>query len=287
MSLLLSQAWAGQVITDDDRGWAKNAVQQEQSLAAAPAPNTVAVLSFHNRSSNAELNPLQKGFAFLLMTDLAQVEGIHVVERVRLQALVEELGLGASGIVEKGTAPRVGKLLGASHLVGGDLASGKPQELKVSSDLLQVKDQTSLGQPSADGQIEQVFDMEKKILFEIVELLKVRLTKAQKETLKRPLTSSYQALISLGMGLDASDRGNYAQAGLYYQKALEQDPGFTAAGSALKELLDLNLVTIHPRSRAILAAQEGQNSSTLSLSRNTATFREFRPSSLGEILIRW
>ena len=104
------------------------------------------------------------------------------------------------------------------------------------SDLLQVKDQSSLGQPSANGQPEKIFDMEKKILFEIIELLKVRLTKAQKEKLKRPLTTSYRALIYLSLGLDASDRGNYGSADFYYRKALEQDPQLTPATNAIKEL---------------------------------------------------
>jgi hypothetical protein len=122
----------------------------------------------------------------LLMTDLSQVEGIQLVERVKFQALAEELNLGASGIVDSATAPRVGKLLGASYLVGGDLKGAQAPQFSVVSNLLQVKDQNSLGQPSANGQEEQIFDMEKKILFEIIELLKIKLTKVEKETLKRP-----------------------------------------------------------------------------------------------------
>jgi TolB-like protein len=282
-----SIAGAGQVVTDDDRAWAKTAIGQEKSQGTIAAPNTLAVLSFHNKTGQASLDPLQKGFSLLLMTDLSQVEGIQLVERVKFQALVEELNLGASGIVDNTTAPRVGKLLGASYLVGGDITSSQAPELGVVSDLLQVKDQSSLGQPSANGQLEKIFDMEKKILFEIIELLKIKLTKVEKETLKRPLTTSYRALIYLSLGLDASDRGNYGSADFYYHKALEQDPQLTPAADAIKELLDLKLVTINPRSRAILTTQEDQNSSTLSIIRNISTFREFSPAVSGEIRVRW
>ena len=281
------KASAGQVVSDDDRAWAKTAISQEQSQGTIAAPNTLAVLAFRNKTGQTSLDPLQKGFAFMLMTDLHQVEGIKLVERVKLQAILEELHLGASGIVDSNTSPQVGKLLGASYLVGGDITGPQPPEIAVASDLLQVKDQSSLGQPSANGQPENIFDMEKKVLFEIIELLKVKLTRAQKEKLKRPLTSSYRALMYLSLGLDASDRGNYGAADFYYHKALEHDPQLTPATDAMKELLNLKLVTNNPRSRAVLATQEEQNSSTLSTKKNISTFREFRPAASGEIRVRW
>jgi curli biogenesis system outer membrane secretion channel CsgG len=61
----------------------------------------------------------------MLITDLSEVKGLQIVERIKLQALVEEMGLGASGLVEANTAPRVGKLLGAQWLIGGDILDGK------------------------------------------------------------------------------------------------------------------------------------------------------------------
>jgi len=282
-SLLL----AGQIVTEADRQWAKKALEQEETMKAAPASNTVAVLAFQNRSDNPELTPLQKGFAFLLMTDLAQVEGITVVERIRLQALLEELDLGASGLVEKQTEPRLGRLLGAGYLVGGDLTSSTQTQLGILSDVLQVRDQNSLGRPAAEGIMEQIFDLEKKILFEVVDLLKIKLSKQDREKLAQPLTTSYQALLYLSCGLDSSDRGNYPQAATCYRKALEQDPQLTPARNALTELAALNLVTVNPRSQDILDGQEEQNSSTLSLGKNNATFREFRPATTGQIRVIW
>jgi TolB-like protein len=283
----VSTIHAGEVITDGERQWAKQALEQEQALEAAPSPNTVAVLSFGNPSADPGLVPLQKGFAYLLMTDLSQVQGITVVERVRLQALLEELKLGASGLVEKASAPRVGRLAGAGYLVGGDLSGKDRSGLSVTSDVLQVKDQSSLGRPSADGLLEQVFDLEKKILFEVVDLLKIKLSKKERENLKRPLTTSYRALIYLSMGLDASDRGNYTRADLFYRKALAIDPQFSPAARAREELQAMRLVAVNPQAFAILARQEEQNSSTDSLRRDDSTFREFRPPTTGQIRVTW
>lgn len=285
LGILSLPAMAGQVVTDTTRQWAKEAVAQEQSIT--PAPNTVAVLYFRNRSENPQLDPLQKGFAFLLMTDLASVENIRLVERVKLQALVEELDLGASGLVEKESAPRVGKLLGASYLVGGDLQSGQASTLGVQSDLLQVKDQSSLGKPSAEGQLDQVFDLEKQVLFGLIDLLKVKLTPQQKERLKQPLTTNYRAFFSLCQGLDASDRGNYNGAAAHYQQSLAMDPKFQPAKNALGELQGLGLVPPNPRNHAMLETLAGENSSTLSLGANTATFRQFKPAPTGQVRVTW
>ncbi|MEN6472543.1 MAG: CsgG/HfaB family protein, partial [Syntrophaceae bacterium] len=207
MLLVSRPVWAGQVVTDDDRRWAKNALAQEQAIQ--PAPNTLAVLYFHNRTGQPQLDPLQKGFACMLMTDLAAVENLHLVERARLQALVEELDLGATGLVERQTAPRVGKLLGASYLVGGDLSAPGAETIGIDANLLEVSDQRTLGQPVTQGRLAQIFDLEKKILFDLIELLKIRLTPQQRERLEQPLTRNYQALLLLSSGLEASDRGNY------------------------------------------------------------------------------
>lgn len=278
---------AGQVITDAERSWAKAALEQEGALEAAPAPNTVAVLAFRSAGPDPGLAPLQKGFAFLLMTDLAQVQGITVVERVRIQALLEELGLGASGLVDETTAPRVGRLLGAGYLVGGELSGGSGR-LSVISDVLAVRDRNSLGRPSADGLLEQVFDVEKKILFGVIDILKISLSKKDRERLARPATRDFRAFVSLCRGLDASDRGNFEAAARFYSKALEIDPSFAPARAAMDELKALKAVPPKPSSQAALDAQAEQNSSTLTLGRTVTTVREFRPAeTTGQIRVTW
>ncbi|MDQ8159038.1 MAG: CsgG/HfaB family protein, partial [Gemmatimonadota bacterium] len=88
------------------------------TAAAQTAPSsrpTVAVLYFTNGaiSNNADYAPLSKGLAEMMITELSANTNIRVVERDRLQALLEEQNLGASGRVEKETAAKLGKTLGA------------------------------------------------------------------------------------------------------------------------------------------------------------------------------
>jgi TolB-like protein len=287
-------ARAGQVVTDNDKVWARTVIDQEKSRKTVLAPNTLAVLYFRNKTGQTSLDPLQKGFALLLMTDLAQVENIQLVERVKFQALVEELNIGEAGIVDNTTAPRVGKLLGAGYLVGGDLTGSQTSELGVKSNLLQVKNQSSLGQPTAAGQMEQIFDMEKKILFKIIDLLKIKLTPEKKAKLEKPFTTDLNAFLSFMNGIESSDRGNYRDAEQYYNKAIREDPQLRPAQDALNELRSLNLVSAPGKSRTMLRDLGKSTSNTTSLSKDYPLQESDNPGVIqkretesGDIKVKW
>jgi len=241
---LLSNVWAGQVVTDDIRGWAQQAVKTEKSIEAVTSAKTLAVLYFQNRTGREELNPLQKGLALMLITDLSIVRGLQVVERVKLQALMEEMGLGVSGLVEDGTAPRVGKLLGAGRLVGGDLGEALQQRIRVRSRLLDVASTSVIGQPESEGLLDELFRIEKDLLFDLVKLLKIEVPPELEPKLRRPCSRKPDALFALFTGVDASDKGDYKKAAESYKKALDLDSKICVAGEALNELQTLGLIPV-------------------------------------------
>lgn len=264
MSLLLSfagVAFAGQVVTDDVREQAQKAIREEKSLGAVTGKNTLAVLYFRNRSGTEELDPLRKGFAVMLITDLATVKNLQVVERIKLQALTEELGLGASGIVEPDSAPRVGRLLGAHWLVGGDI-SGALAEISVRSDLMEVPAEKVVGNPASLGPMEELLRMEKDMLFEILKIVRIDVTPEQRQRLMRPCSTKWSALISLFKGVDAGDRGEYQAAADLYENALREDPQICLAGDALTELRNLGLVSAKKKSGALLRSLRDGTSMT-------------------------
>ncbi|MDY6952468.1 MAG: CsgG/HfaB family protein [Thermodesulfobacteriota bacterium] len=240
---LTSSAWAGQVVTEEVKSWAKGALEQEKALKTVTAPNTVGVLYFRNQSGQRKLDLLQKGMALMLITDLSKIRDIQVVERVKIQALTEELGLGASGLVDSATSPRVGRLLGAQWLVQGDILKDHPEILGIRSDLLAVPEEEMLGHPKAEGTMADIFRLEKEILFELTGLLKVVLTPEEKEALKAPLATTVGGLFTLVEAVEASDAGSYKKAIKLYQKALKTDPSIGIAQDAVQELSTLGLAT--------------------------------------------
>ena len=118
--LVIPSVWAGQVVTEMEKNWARQALAQEAALDTAQMPpNSLAVLNFTNTTGQPALEPPQKGLAYMLVTDLLQLKKLVVVEREKLRALIEEMDLARTDLVATGSAPRVGRLLGARFLVSG------------------------------------------------------------------------------------------------------------------------------------------------------------------------
>ena len=227
---------AGQLVTSADREWAKQAVAGEKTLSAPVAKNTVAVLYFRNGTGDPSLDPMRKGIPLLLLTDLSGVPGLSVVERTRLQALTEETDLGATGLVEPGTAPRVGKLLGARWLVGGEIGREQPSRIDLVSNVADVPAGTAAGKAVAGGEMDRLFEVEKELLFGLLKTIDVKVTPEEEQRLRKPCTKSATALAALFLGVDAGDRGDLDKAEGYYRKALRIDPGVCIAADALKEI---------------------------------------------------
>ena len=62
--------------------------------------NSVAVVNFDGSLLGDELAPLAAGLAEFTSADLAKVKSLNVVERLKINAIMNELKLGASGYVE-------------------------------------------------------------------------------------------------------------------------------------------------------------------------------------------
>lgn len=117
--------------------WAQKRVVEEESLHVAEiSPNTVGVTYFDASGVDSSLVVLGKGLAEFLATDLSKVKELTVVERLRLERLLEELEFGRTEYVDKSTAPRVGKLLGAYQLVTGSLLGVAGEKLRIDAALV-------------------------------------------------------------------------------------------------------------------------------------------------------
>jgi TolB-like protein len=260
---LSTTSWAGQAVTKSVKKWAKRAVKQEKALKTVSAPNTLAVLYFQNQTGMPDLDLLQKGLAVMLITDLSKLEKIQVVERIKIQAIVEELGFGEKGLVDPKSTAHVGKLLGVEYLVGGDIIKKKANNFQLSSNLLKVPSEKIFGRPEVKGKlIDQLLSMEKELLFEIIKILKIEISPSLMAELKKPLSTDINALTNLFSGVENSDRGDYKKADEFYNKALKADPNMTVAKDASLELKSLGLVSSIRKPPALLQLQRDSTSYT-------------------------
>jgi hypothetical protein len=78
--------------------------------------------------------------------------------------------------------------------------------------LLNVPENGIVGNPSGSGTLDDMLRVEKEILFGINGLLRLELSAAQKEALRKPITPNLKALMFLVKGIESSDRGAYDHA---------------------------------------------------------------------------
>ena len=87
----------------------------------------VAVLVFDNGSFGAgarDYDGIGKGIADVMITDLAANPKVRVVDRTRIQQILDEQKLTKEGAVDANTAVRIGKLLGACYSIYGTYMRG-------------------------------------------------------------------------------------------------------------------------------------------------------------------
>jgi tetratricopeptide (TPR) repeat protein len=206
---------------------AKQALAEEAKLQATPPkPGTVAVFYFKDLTPDKSLRPLQKALAMMVITDLAQVRSLQVVERLQVQALLSEMQLGQTGIVEEGTAPRAGRLLGAESLIVGTF---EPGSLVIKTSVASASKQDVVGSFSLKGEEQKFFELEKEIVYNVLKVLRISPTPEEQKVLGVYQTRNLEAVTYFGQGLDALDEGSWKQARNLFQKAVTEDPGFALA----------------------------------------------------------
>ena len=206
---------------------AARALTEERRLATAqPHGNTIAVCYYDDCSSDQRFRAFQKGLAAMVITDLSKIESLDVVERLRLQALLAEMKLGQTGIVEESTAPRVGRLLGAENLVIGNLMPGS---IQAATTLASATTNGIKGTAAAAVTEEDFYTLPAMIARQVAEILGIALSPGEEEALHIPHTTQYEAFICFGKALDAMDAGRWEEAKNLFDRAVEIDPDFDLA----------------------------------------------------------
>ncbi len=202
------------------------------TLWAAPLlAMTLAVSYFDNRSGQDQWQPLSKGLADMLITDLAETDGVTVVERERLQSILGEIQLGKGKFIDPATAQRLGKGLGATHVMTGSYQlSGN----KVRIDARAIEVATGAVRVTAEhtGPAEDVFAVESKL----AEKLREGLTLKRRGEAKPPAKVSADEVRTYGMGLEALDDGHVDEARRILGALAMQRPDFAQVQRGLDQL---------------------------------------------------
>ena len=81
---------------------------------------SIVVLDFRNKTNTGGYE-LGRGASDMLTTALFKTKKFEVIERERLNTLIKEQSLSATGIFDAGKAAQIGKLVGAQYIVIGSI----------------------------------------------------------------------------------------------------------------------------------------------------------------------
>ena len=205
------------------------AVVQKPAEARTPAgvndqtPKTLAILPFENNSvTDPEYyDPLTKGLAAMLITDLSNnVSTLKLIERDKIQSLLKEIALSQSGSIDKSTAIRAGKILGAQATTFGSfMVLGK--QVRIDARIVKVETSEVLMAESILGPSDNFIDLERELAAKIAKSLNSTF-KPKTET----SASDINAALYFSKGLAAYDSGDVAEAELMFEKSVELDAAY-------------------------------------------------------------
>jgi TolB-like protein len=226
------------------------------AAAAAPAEEkrkpVVAVLYFDYTGDDPKLAVLRKGLAQMLTSDLSSnmYELVELVEREKLQAILEEQKLQESERIDKSTAVRIGKLLGARFLVLGAYF-GISDTLRADARIVDVETGRIVLSVGANGKPGDFMPVEQKLSDDIARMLAPRLPpmppppKVEAEEpppprppkRERPKHVKPQVAIRYSKALDALDKKDTATAKKELAAVVQEQPDFTYASADLDKMM--------------------------------------------------
>ena len=199
-------------------------------------PLTVGVMPFANNSlaEKTELEPLSKGLADMMTTGLSKIKSLKMIERADLAKIIQEMGLSQSGLVDESSLKEAGRLLGADLLLIGSFNQGFGGEMRIDARLVKVETGETMKAEEVTGKKKKLFNMIKKLSFNIAANLDLKLSKEEKKALDNPDNEDMDALMLFARGLDAEDKGDWKAAGEMYRKALAINGRYARAQERLK-----------------------------------------------------
>lgn len=208
-----------------------SALESEAAIDVDTIPeNTIAVADFDGSHLPPEIAPISLGLAEFTAIDLAKVKSLKVVERLKIDAIQEELKLGASGYVDPSTAPRMGRLMGSRRLVTGSVLSLGDDGLMLDGVIVNTNDSTTKPVGSVEGELKAFFKLQKDFVFGILDDMDIALSAEERDAISEVPTESFLAFMAYSKGLAYQKQGFNAAAEQEFLNAVQQDKNFKQAG---------------------------------------------------------
>jgi TolB-like protein len=198
----------------------------------------IAIIYFDNSSSEPALDKLKKGLADMLITDLSNINMLAIVERDKIESILQEQKLNNSKDFDPNTASTLGKLLGAQIILTGGYFE-MMGSLRVDARFIDVQTGKILKSDGVDGETSNFFKLQKQLTWKIIKNLDTKVSDEEKNFITKQekqnkLTFEDSKLYSAA--LDYYDKKNNSKAIELLDKIIKKYPEFQAAKIARSKI---------------------------------------------------
>ena len=209
--------------------------EQVNARTNALDQKTIAILYFDNSSNNPQLDPLKKGLADMLISDLSNLNMLRVVEREKLEEVMAELKLSSSKDFDAGTRQKLGKLLGAETILFGSYFEMIGQ-FRMDARIVKTETGEILKSEGVSGATADFMKLEKQLVWKIARGLDVRFSDKEEAAIMASEQVSYKATLAYADGLELFDNGDKPGALVKFKEALNISPSFDRARTMVDRL---------------------------------------------------
>jgi TolB-like protein len=207
-----------------------------ETAAAQAAKPTVAIMYFNNNvftKDARDYDGLTKGVPDFLVSEMSTNPNIRVIERDQVQKLIDEQKLTSGGQVDRETAVKVGKLLGAQHMIFGGFMADPKGNFRIDARSVNVEtgaiEYTDRVQDHADN----VMALIGQLAGRLNSGLKLGApTRTGDAGTRLPM----RVAVLYGKALDMADRGDKAKAVELFGAVLKEFPDYTPAKNGLAKV---------------------------------------------------
>ncbi|HHS14437.1 MAG TPA: hypothetical protein ENN03_11825 [bacterium] len=197
---------------------------------------TLAVLDFENNSifKANEYRVLSQGLAEILISEFDRFEDIQIVERRKMNHLLDELKLSQSGLMQNDLSVQVGKMLGVQYFVFGAFLVGYDDRMRIDVRIVEVETGLTVKSQDITGKTKQVLDLIQKLSRGLIKDLDIKGNRKKGSESIRGERIDMNALVQFSHGVVHEDLGELQMARDFYMKALSLEPDFSRAQERLQ-----------------------------------------------------
>ena len=163
-------------------------------LSLPASARSVAVLPLDQGAKSDTHAGLGRALAGMLISDLSRVEGLELVERARLDALLQEIELGESGFVDPKSAAKLGSGVGAEWVIVGSWSVVNDAFL-MDARTVDVGSGKIVAAVDANGTVDDFITVEKTLVETLLEELEVAVSAgARRKIIAEAPTEDFDAL---------------------------------------------------------------------------------------------